>query len=123
MDPIKADAMMALEAVAVPSGSSKGLTAMAENANNMSAASPSFSLTSGSCTSARTVEIADATPGAVIYYTINGEIPTIQSTRYSGAIRVTANETLQAIAVAGNTMRSAVATQTCAIDLPRGTSD
>ncbi|HEY1255280.1 MAG TPA: chitobiase/beta-hexosaminidase C-terminal domain-containing protein [Terracidiphilus sp.] len=123
MDPIKADAMMALEAVAVPSGSSKGLTAMAENGTNVSAASPSFSLTSGSCTSARTVEIADATPGAVIYYTINGEIPTTQSTRYSGAIRVTANETLQAIAVAGNTMRSAVATQTCAIDLPRGASD
>jgi len=46
------------------------------------------------------VIIADATSGATIYYTTNGATPTTSSTKYSKPIRVSATETIEAIAVA-----------------------
>ena len=58
----------------------------------------------------QSVTIADATPGATIYYTTNGTAPTTSSFIYNGAITVSTSETLEAIALAPNYTQSAVAT-------------
>jgi hypothetical protein len=74
------------------------------------AATPSFSVAAGSYTSSQSVAISDATAGAIIYYTTNGTTPTTSSSVYSGAITVSATETLEAMATASGYTNSAVAT-------------
>ena len=84
-------------------------------------ATPTFSVASGTYASAQTVALADATSGAVIYYTTNGATPTTASTKYTGAITVSSSETIKAIAVATNSTASAVATSTYAINTTAAT--
>jgi sugar lactone lactonase YvrE len=73
------------------------------------AATPVFSPTEGTYTSPPAVTITDATAGATIYFTTDGSTPTTGSTKYTGAITVSASETLQAIAVAPEYLESGVA--------------
>ncbi len=54
--------------------------------------------------------ITDITSGATIYYTTNGATPTTASTKYTGPIKVSASETIKAIAVAKGLPDSKVAT-------------
>ncbi len=83
------------------------------------AATPIFSVTPGTFTSAQTVTISDATPGASIYYTADGKTaPTSSSTPYKGAITVSATETIQAVAVASGYADSTVASAAYVINLP-----
>jgi hypothetical protein len=96
-------------------GTSSGLSF---TINNPAAATPSFSIPSGSYTSAQTVTIPDATPGATIYYTTNATTPTTSSTQYTGAITVNSTETIEAIATASGYSTSAVAVATYTISLP-----
>ena len=60
----------------------------------------------------QTVEISCATPGASIYYTTDGTMPTSNSTAYSGAISLTSTTTIKAIAVKADMNDSAVAEAT-----------
>lgn len=60
----------------------------------------------------QTVEISCATPGASIYYTTDGTMPTSNSTAYNGAISLTSTTTIQAIAVKAGMNDSAVAAAT-----------
>jgi hypothetical protein len=82
------------------------------------AATPTFSLASGTYTGAQSVTLQDATSGATIYYTTNGTTPTTSSTAYTGPISVSASETLEAIAVASGFANSAVGSATYTIQLP-----
>lgn len=82
------------------------------------AATPTFSPASGTFTSAQTVSLSDATPGASIYYTTNGSTPTVASTLYSTPIAVPSTSTVEAIAVATGYTNSAVASATYTINLP-----
>ena len=60
----------------------------------------------------QTVEISCATPGASIYYTTDGTMPTSGGTAYSGAISLTSTTTIKAIAVKADMNDSAVAAVT-----------
>lgn len=77
-------------------------------------APPTFSVASGTYSSAQTVTISDTTAGANIYYTTDGSMPTINAPAYSGPIAVSSSETLQAVArsYGFHTSSSATATYT-----------
>ena len=84
------------------------------------AATPTFSPSPGTYTSAQTVTISDSTPGASIYYTTNGTTPSTASTLFSSTspLSVSTTTTIEAIAVASAYSNSAVATGTYTINLP-----
>jgi hypothetical protein len=69
---------------------------------------PTFSPTGGvvAFTNALTLKISDATPGAVIYYTLDGTTPTTNSTLYSGPVTVTNTARVNALAVSPGALRS-----------------
>lgn len=73
------------------------------------AATPVFGLAAGAYTGTQSVTITDATPNASIYYTVDGSTPTTSSAQYSGAISISASETVMAMAVAPGFGASAVA--------------
>jgi hypothetical protein len=71
---------------------------------------PTFTPPAGAYAAPQMVVLADATPGATIYYTTNGATPTTASLKYTGAIWVAENLTIRALATAPGTAHSAVAT-------------
>jgi hypothetical protein len=79
------------------------------------AATPTFSVASGTYDSPQTVSISDGSTGATIYYTTNGIAPTTSSTVYTAPITISTTETLEAIAGGGNYADSAVAAATYTI--------
>ena len=106
--PITVGATETINAYAIAVGSSVSALSSAAYTISLSAATPTFSPIAGTYATAQTVTISDATSGATIYYTTNGAAPTTSSTVYSGAITVSATETLKAIAVATGSATSAV---------------
>lgn len=78
-------------------------------------ASPTFSPAGGSYASAQSVTISDVTAGATIYYTTNGSAPSTASAVYSGPIKVSATETLKAIAAASGFSNSAISSASYSI--------
>lgn len=83
-------------------------------------ATPTFSVTSGTYTSAQQVEITSTDANVTIYYTTDGTEPTTGSTKYTGAITVDHDMTLKAIAVNNddNSYVSQVATATYKVQIP-----
>ncbi len=80
-------------------------------ATSPTAATPTFSPASGTTFSSYlSVSIADATPGATIYYTTDGSTPTTSSQVYSGAFTIDASTTVNAIATANGYTQSALGT-------------
>ncbi|MGC4000224.1 MAG: chitobiase/beta-hexosaminidase C-terminal domain-containing protein [Anaeromyxobacter sp.] len=81
-------------------------------------AAPDFYPASGSYGTAQSVQILDATPGAVIYYTLDGSTPTTGSTVYSGPITVSGSTILTAMAVASGLGQSGVSSSTYIVGAP-----
>jgi hypothetical protein len=63
-------------------------------------AAPVFNAPAGTYLSPQTVSITDATPGAEIYLTVNGTVPTTAGYGIRAMISVTGSSTLQAVTVA-----------------------
>ncbi len=107
--PITVNSSQTIEAIAVATGYTQSAIGSATYTITSSvAATPTFSPSGGTYTTAQTVTISDATSGATIYYTTNGTTPTTGSTPYAGPIAVSATETIEAIAVASGHTQSAV---------------
>jgi len=81
-------------------------------------ATPVISPIAGTYPNAQTVSIADATPGAAIFYTIGGGIPTTSSQLYSGPFSLASTATVQAIALAPGYLNSGVASNAYTIFVP-----
>ena len=98
-----------VEAIAVATGYTNSAIASAKYTIEHPAATPTFSVAPGTYSTAQSVQISDATPGATIYYTTNGAAPTPASAVYKSAVSVSATGYLQAIAIANGYTQSAVA--------------
>ncbi len=107
---ITVSATETLEAIAVETGYTNSAAATAAyTISSTTLPAPTFSLAAGTYTTSQSVTIGDATAGTTIYYTTNGTTPIASSTKYTGAITVSATETLEAIAVETGYTNSAVA--------------
>ncbi len=62
----------------------------------------------GAFTSSVTVTLGDSSPGASIYYTLDGTAPTTNSILYSGPFRLGSNAVVQAIAIQAGAVSSAI---------------
>ncbi|NLK49659.1 MAG: T9SS type A sorting domain-containing protein, partial [Candidatus Cloacimonetes bacterium] len=73
-----------------------------------------FSPEGGAYTTAQNVVLTTPTPGAAIFYTLNGDTPTDASTQYTQAIQVPLNSsvTIRAVAYKNGWMFSSVGSQT-----------
>jgi len=76
------------------------------------ATAPSISPNGGSFASSQSVTLSTSTPSATIYYTLDGSAPTTSSTQYSGAITISKETTLKAIASAPGFLQSSVSSAT-----------
>jgi len=117
--PINVSATETINAIAVADGyPSSAVASAAYTIALPAAASPTFNVAAGTYTSAQTVTINDSTPGAIIYYTTNGNTPSTSSTQYSTAITVASSETIKAIAVAAGYSTSPIASVSYTISPP-----
>jgi N-acetylneuraminic acid mutarotase len=122
--PITISATETLKAIAVasgygiPSGGASDVATAVYVINLPQAATPTFSVPAGTYASAQTVAISDSTSGVTIYYTIDGDTPTTNSTVYSSPITVASSETLKAFATASGYSASAVASADYTINPP-----
>lgn len=80
------------------------------------AATPNLSVGSGIYDTPQKVTVATDTPGAVIYYTTDGDDPTTSSRVYGGPVLITSSLTLKALAIAKDYAGSHVATATYSFD-------
>jgi len=114
--PVKSS--MTISAIAVASGFTNSSVAQAAYVIETPAGTPMFSPAGGTYTGTQSVTLTSATPGATIYYTVNGSAPTTASARYSGAIAVSGNTTIEAMAVASGYLNSSVASANYTITQP-----
>jgi hypothetical protein len=82
------------------------------------ASAPLFSLAAGSYTGTQDVRLSSATPGAAIYFTLDGSTPTSASSLYNSSIVITSSETVTAIAIANGFANSAVTSAAYVISAP-----
>src|SRR5260370_38440070 len=87
MGPITVDSSETIEGIAGATGYTQSAIGSATSTITSSvAATPTFSPSGGTYTTAQTVTISDTTSGATIYYTTNGTRPTTWSTIYEERI-------------------------------------
>jgi hypothetical protein len=117
--PITVSASTTIKAIAVASGYINSSVASATYTINVpTAAAPTFSPAPGNYS--QPVSLSDTTPGAAIYYTLNGTTPTTSSTLYTGPITLNVTTTIKAMAVASGYANSPVATGTYVIGSSSG---
>ena len=79
-------------------------------------ATPTATPNGGTFADSQIVELATATAGATIYYTLDGTVPTTSSTEYTVPFTITATTTVRAIAVMADMQNSAVMSVTFTLE-------
>jgi hypothetical protein len=116
--PITVSTTQTVNAIAVAVNLSNSPIAQASYVIQPVAASPVFSLATGTYNAGQLVRMTTTVPGATIYYTSDGSTPTATSKVYSAPVSVTVNQTLNAITSAPNFTNSAVTTAVYTIAPP-----
>jgi hypothetical protein len=110
--------------IAIASAPSYNASSAVRGSYTIIAPPPSITPQLGTTSGTATVTMSDAVPGATIYYTSNGSIPTTSSAVYSGPITVSPQETTTqvyyAIATANGYLQSSPTMVTFTVDLPAG---
>lgn len=109
-----------LKAIAVKSGYAN--SSVVTKAYAIRTAAPSVSLAAGTYSASQKVTLKTAVSGAKMYYTLDGSTPTSKSTLYSGAITVSKNVTLKAVAVKSGYANSSVVSRAYAIRAAKPTA-
>src|ERR1700756_5864712 len=108
--PITVSSSVTIEAIAAASGyPNSPVPSGAYVISAPRAAAPTFSPAPGTYYATQSVMLADATPGASIYYTTNGTTPSVSSTLYTAPIAVSSSVTIEAIAAASGYCNTPVA--------------
>jgi hypothetical protein len=98
---------------AMAAGTGLGPSTVANATYTFVAATPTYSLSPLVTYSApRSIGLSDVTPGTIIYYTLDGTMPTTSSTRYTAPILVSATTRINAIAAGGGFAASTMASAT-----------
>src|SRR6185312_2674682 len=93
--------MVADGKVFVPGVNTVSVYGLFANSTTQPTANPAFGTPANTIFNAPTgVAISDATPGAVIYYTTDGSVPTTSSSIYNGPVQITGPTTVSAFAQA-----------------------
>ena len=114
--PVLVSSNQTIKAIAMAPGYSN--SAVGTAAYTIAASAPAFTPYAGTYSSAQSVSMIDATPGAAIYYSTDGSIPTSSSKLYTGPVVVSSSQTIKAIAVASGYGNSVVATAAYTISTP-----
>lgn len=111
---ISVSASQTIKAIAIKDDASSNIVS-AEYTIITTCETPTFSLAAGEYEGTQSVEISCSREGVAIYYTTNGDDPTASSILYTGAISVSATQTIRAIATKANLANSAIASATYTI--------
>ena len=107
--------------ILVVAGCGSGGGAAQSSQSGLSATAAPTITTTAALNGAAVVSLSSATPGATIYYTVDGSTPTTSSQIYEAPFLVASNLTVNAIATAGGDSNSTVATKSFALNIPSGT--
>ena len=112
-----------VQAVATaPSNSNSPVASAVYTIHLPTAAAPAFSLAPGTYASSVSLSLSGRTPGAKIYYTVDGSIPDSGSTAYSAPITVRSTQTVNAFVVAWGYNNSPISSGTYTISGTASTS-
>ena len=106
--PITISSNKTLRAIATATGFVQSATATATFSFSTQTPSVTIQPGGGTYSSAQTVTLSDTDANASIHYTTDGTTPTASSPTYTGAITVSASQTIQAIAVDPSLSNSSV---------------
>ncbi len=87
-------------------------SSLAVYGNGAFALNPTISPAAGNFNTSQTVTLADATPGATIYYTLDNTTPTTNSAVYAGPLVLANSTTVQAFAYLDGMLPSGIASAT-----------
>jgi hypothetical protein len=117
--PISVAASETLEAIAAETGyTTSAVASAAYTIGSSTVATPVLSSPSGTYAAPLTITITDATPGATIYYSINGTGPNATPIKYTGPVTVNSTTTFYTGAIKSGYTTSAVASATYTIGTP-----
>lgn len=115
---IQVDKTETIKAIAIADDLEASEIATAKYTIETPTPAPKFSLAPGTYHRVEHLLITDAISGADIYYTTTGAMPTNTSKRYLASIKMSASETIKAIAIANGHTPSGVTSANYSIHLP-----